>query len=1574
MKKRYLFLTTIFIVFCILLGAVDYSNAQAQWTPDGVGICTATNNQNNQKIVSDGAGGAIIAWEDSRSVSNADIFVQRVDNNGNVLWTSDGVAICTANNDQKSVQLISDGSGGAILAWEDYRSGSFSDIYAQRVDANGNILWTADGVAICDASLDQTSPQLMSDSSGGAILTWSDNRNGNYDIYAQRIDGNANVLWTANGVVICTTDFNQLYPQLVSDDSGGAIITWEDHRSNSYPDIYAQRIDDNGNVLWTVDGVVVCTDSYSQSSPKLVSNGNGGAIIAWADGRSGLDDIYAQSIDKNGNVLWISDGVAVCTAKDSLSSQQLVADGSGGTILTWDDYRNGNYDIYAQRINADGSMLWTPDGVTICNNDYNQISPQLVSDGSNGAIITWRDPRSSSVDIYAQRINADGNVLWTANGMAVCVANDTQSNPQLLSDGTGGTIITWQDNRNGVEDIYAQRVNDQCMVMIPNGGEYWAGASAQDIKWLARPEFPVDHVSILYSTDGGGTYPNEIIDNTPNDGSYSWIVPGLNSNTFKIKVQSKDASNGVLTEDVSDSNYTIDSTPPSTFALLSPANEAWATTSPIFTWEASSDTLAGLLKYQLWIDGAVNLDSISASLTSCTSGTPLPEGIHTWNIKAIDKAGNEQISNQTWQFIVERDTTPPVSTVTNPVSGQTLGSTSYTIAGTADDGTGTGVKIVHISVDDGATWYETQATKPDFSAWEWLWTGYAQGNYTIKSRATDVEGNVETPQPGVTVTVDVTKPSVKNIVVTPNPTSSGTIQISVEFQVGSSGLNYSSVPSISFTPKGGSAIQFVQTSYNGNIWQGSGTIDVGEKNGTAIVAVSGATDSLGNVMDPNPNAGNFIIDTYPSEAFNLIAPVDSGWVNSTLPTFSWEIANDTLTGIGKYQLWIDGILNKDDIPDSSTSAAPDQSLSLGEHTWFIKSIDKANNSRNSSSTWLFNMDFQAPISQIIAPADKDTLGSPSYSILGTASDSMGQGISGVDKVEISINDAPWQTVVNTGTDFSSWSYEWTGYATGSHTLKCRASDRAGNIGDPSSPITVYFNQSAPKIKNILVTPNPAKAGDIEITVDFEANDTAMNNGISPEVTFTPAGSQSKVSVNQTNYVDSTWVGTATVTTDMNNGTATIQVSGATNNLGNVMLTNNNAGYFIIDTAEPMVQSAIVVPSPVKAGKINVTIKFVEATSGLNTLINPSVTFTPAGGTPELFTQTGYSATEKIWTGTAIVSQAMKDGVATIQVKGAEDLAGNVLVENNNAGSFLIDVTPPGAFELLAPQDSVWISNSTPKFEWNPSIDTTTGLLNYHLFVNNNLNVSNISPNETSTLPTASLSDGVYSWFVIVHDGALNSTQSTSTWLLRIDTTPPVSKITNLTSGMSVSGDTLVIEVTANDGIGASAGCGVDSVYISFNGGNSWFPAIKAGTDFNTWKYNWTGYTNQNYTIKSKAIDLLGNKEIPGEGVAIVVTEVTSKADNQIPKQFAVSQNYPNPFNPETMINFEIPKSCQVVIKIYNTVGQEVKTLVNEKRDAGFYQISWDGIDNLGNKVGSGIYLYQLKAEEFIASKKMVMIQ
>lgn len=453
-------------LFLILI-FFDVTNLQAQWSPDSTlnnPICTATDFQYDPCITDDGNGGAIIVWDDRRSGTGGtqhDIYSQRIDADGYTQWTEDGVQVCGASEDQTMPQTISDGSDGAIIIWEDRRNTGV-DMYAQKINSTGVIQWAADGVPVCLATNQQFEPQIISDENGGAIIAWKDYRSGlDYDIYAQHVDVNGNMLWTVDGVAICTAINEQSYHQIITDGSGGAFVAWQDKRSGAF-DIYAQRIDINGNTLWQTNGVRVCTEANDQRNCQLISDGTGGAFIVWRDIRNALnEDIYAQRIDQDGNRLWDTSGVAVCQVSENQYSPQIISDLNGGAIICWEDYRldGAPSDIYAQRIDGNGNEIWTVDGVEICTADNMQNKPFIVNDESSGAIIVWQDHRKGTEDdVYAQRINSDGIIQWTQNGVAISVADNDQSTPHLVKDSNNGAIIVWRDHRNSSRDIYASLI------------------------------------------------------------------------------------------------------------------------------------------------------------------------------------------------------------------------------------------------------------------------------------------------------------------------------------------------------------------------------------------------------------------------------------------------------------------------------------------------------------------------------------------------------------------------------------------------------------------------------------------------------------------------------------------------------------------------------------------------------------------------------------------------------------------------------------------------------------------------------------------------------------------------------------------------------------------------------------------------------------------------------------------------------------------------------------------------------------------------------------------------------------
>jgi len=141
------------------------------------------------------------------------------------------------------------------------------------------------------------------------------------------------------------------------------------------------------------------------------------------------------------------------------------------------------------------------------------------------------------------------------------------------------------------------------------------------------------------------------------------------------------------------------------------------------------------------------------------------------------------------------------------------------------------------------------------------------------------------------------------------------------------------------------------------------------------------------------------------------------------------------------------------------------------------------------------------------------------------------------------------------------------------------------------------------------------------------------------------------------------------------------------------------------------------------------------------------------------------------------------------------------------------------------------------------------------------------------------------------------------------------------------------------------------LYEVVNGGHEW-PGAYGNMDINASEEIWNFFT--------LVVEDSSNIHIENEG--------------QHPTAFALLQNYPNPFNPTTTLRYDIPENSHVTITIYDMLGRQVKTLINQTQDAGFISVIWDATNDFGKLVSAGVYLYQIQAGEFVQTRKMVLLK
>ena len=427
-----------------------------RWPPDGLPISVAPEDDYNPQVVPDGAGGAIVSWYrtgpcyvDQYGEYACDwgqgIRFQHVLGSGTIdpVWPPEGLLVTAA---QYSIvhQIASDDAGGAIVLMDAWGPAfNFLGVFVQHVSTQGtDPAWPARGRQVYQApqgilelrsganngrfgspATDAWEGWIVPDGKGGAFVTYVPDA---LTIQHVLASGEVDPRWPTDGLVMLDRNITAQNRQLLPDGEGGVILAWADDRNyrTSYIDIYAQRILSSGtpDPKWPQYGQALCVAPDLQQFPAIASDGVGGALVAWQDGRDAFYDVYAQHVRGSATVdpAWPTNGQALCTARSYQQDVAMVSDGAGGAIISWRDYRNAPdhgsldpfVDIYAHHVLRSGrpDPSWPSDGLPICTALGDQRLPTIVSDGRGGAIIVWADTRNGREDIYAQRVTRNGTL------------------------------------------------------------------------------------------------------------------------------------------------------------------------------------------------------------------------------------------------------------------------------------------------------------------------------------------------------------------------------------------------------------------------------------------------------------------------------------------------------------------------------------------------------------------------------------------------------------------------------------------------------------------------------------------------------------------------------------------------------------------------------------------------------------------------------------------------------------------------------------------------------------------------------------------------------------------------------------------------------------------------------------------------------------------------------------------------------------------------------------------------------------------------------------------------------------
>lgn len=1661
--------STVLLLLIFAFPLVSFT--QIQWKTNGIKAASADVGLVNLKAVSDDSGGVFFVFEDDRS-GDIDIFVQYINHKGSLEWGLNGTIACGAGGDQKNPSITTDGYGGIFIAWQD---NILEKIYAQHIDKNGALLWSTFGIAVCSEDCPQLEVKITSDGNKGVILVWRDKRNGSSsDIFAQRLDAEGNCLWTSSGTAVTEASGIQSNHIIIGDNQGKIFVVWVDRR-NSNIDIYAQKLSASGIPEWTTDGIAITANSANQYTVS-VDTSAGSYIVAWTDERNGNSDIFAQRIGSDGSIKWDTDGKAVCQVSGIQDKSRITQNISGSTIITWYDTRSGGYDIYAQHIDSLGNPSWTSDGIAV--NDYSglQYYPEIISDNSGGAFVIWNDTRNSDTDLsdtdlYSQHLNIDGTLLWNSDGLPVAAADSQQYQIIVISDNSGGFITLWQDKRDGKSDIYAQLINDNISFNSPSSDSVWAGDAPHQIQWSAASPFIFDHLSITASAVNGDGYPYTIsAELPPSQITCSWTPESINSTDVIIKIQGMDNRDSVICQYYSD-KFTIDSNQPHQFSLLSPEDDATVEMISDFIWESTTDDLTGLDHYELWIDDALMQDDIQDTSYSLTDIQKLSMGVHTWTVRAVDRAGLYYQPPLYTLTTVEDNTPPAAFSLSSPEDKfwTNLSDPLFTWQNSSDAGKGLKEYRFYLDGDlivDNILPSQTHLKEPILTPGEHTWYITAVDSANNSTKSTEswtiyMDNQPPSPfsllQPQSNIWLNDSTPLFSWQVTSDTSTGIGLAEYELWID---DNCTVDDIP--------GETSQ-IQLQSDNSLSEGS------------HVWYIKAKDSLGN--NRNSRSEFFVnIDISSPAAFDLISPENNSYITTVNPEFSWNAGSDNISGIMEYRLLIDNILNKDNITDLTVH--PESPLTEGTHTWKTAAVDSAENFIYTNS-FTFIADTTRPsYFELLYPSYNDTLftNRPVFS-WEPANDIL----SGFDKFQLFLNGELIADNLSSSDTVFSFQQE---IENRSHNWKVKAFDNAGNVRISENFLfTVRCN--APEITSSataqaeedLFFSYTAQAEDpdgqeIEISFsDYASWLSTSENTISgtPEE-GTQDTSFLVIATDGYNYdsllviVDVEAVNDPPVITSSNNASAvedelftyTGQAEDPENDLlqyiyfdypewlspsdsiiSGIPGENNSDTSFVLivtdgylsDTLKISLEVTPVNDPPVIISSASVSVY--EDSTLLYIIIaedpdNSNLTYSfheyPSWLTPSDNSITGVTDEGTVDTSFIAVvsdhllSDSLKVTINVIPINDPPTITSSdtAYAEEDKLFIYQAEASDPDSKNLTFSYADypVWLTpGSEAKISGTPTegrIDTsfkviasdsetadtlTVTLLvqpvndppfitspdtayaeEHKLFIyqaeaedvdSKNLSIyfldypSWLSPSgsKISGTPVNNCQDTTFK--VIVSDTELSDTLIVTLLINNINDYPvfihPLPRNVTLycTDTLTLYLDDFVTDPEDPDSSLFWCYAVLDTNNITVNIDKKTHKASISGKN-----------TEGKIRIKFTVFDTEGGSAADTLHMTIIFTCINDQHITEIPDSFILENVYPNPFNNCTTIKFGLPKETNIFVNIYNIIGQKVAELITDKKmSAGFHEIQWNA-----DALPSGIYLYQIRADGWVSIKRMVLMR
>lgn len=452
------------------------SAASAQWATDpavNTVIASGPGEQVLPKLATTADGSTYVGWFDS-GPGQYTVRLSRLDAAGTAVWGPNGILI-SANPQSTSLvdwDLIADSSGNCVLTFTDTRSGGDLDVFAYRVDSDGNQLWGSNGVQLSNNADYEPSPRVTETTTGDFVFVWARLPNsGDGRIHMQRLDPAGAIQLAPGGQqIIGAAGESPAFCDVIASDGGDVIISWlRSIKTFASPrHLRARRFTPSGTSPWAAH--VNVFDALSLPigyDPILKPDGQGGAMLCWHRSElSGIYNSFVQRVSASGAEVFPHNGVSVATSTTANHLDPTLAydEASGDSFVFWNERNSAQsqWGIQGQRIDATGARQWGANGIAFApvNTTY-KFLPRAVP-YADGAIVTYGEEPTGLFgkdQALAFRVDQAGTLIGSTSPVGIATTLSTKSRLPTVIDCVGNVRAVWEDDRNGSPDLYAQAFN-----------------------------------------------------------------------------------------------------------------------------------------------------------------------------------------------------------------------------------------------------------------------------------------------------------------------------------------------------------------------------------------------------------------------------------------------------------------------------------------------------------------------------------------------------------------------------------------------------------------------------------------------------------------------------------------------------------------------------------------------------------------------------------------------------------------------------------------------------------------------------------------------------------------------------------------------------------------------------------------------------------------------------------------------------------------------------------------------------------------------------------------------------------